>query len=143
MLRKDKSLLLLHGRQSWKQDTPRTPGPAAEMPRSPPAGERGGRLAAWAGVSPFPPIPASSQRLGPHATYSHFEEASCLWGPPRPQHRRGTSGTRRSAGARRHRAGKVRRGDPRSECPELAGTAAAPALQPWIAVPAKTPPLAP
>lgn len=45
---------------------------------------RGGE-AGWqpgrGGGSPFPPIPASTQGLGPHATYSYFEkEASCLCG---------------------------------------------------------------
>lgn len=66
---------------------------------------------------------------------------------------RGISWASRSAAGRRHRAGKARRAVPRSECPALAGTprrpgsASAPTrrarLQLRIAVPAKTPPLAP
>lgn len=42
--------------------------------------------------SPLPPIPACPPALGPHATYSGFAKASCLWRPPPPHIRAGSAG---------------------------------------------------
>lgn len=100
------------------------------------------------GGSPFTPIPASTQRLGPHATYSHFEkEVSCLCGDLSRSH----TGEGPAGRGDQQAGGDIGRGKRGAQIPAPSaqswrgprGVRAAPALQPRIAVPAKTPPLAP
>lgn len=52
------------------------------MPRFPASrGGEGWQAGSGAGRVPFPPVPASSPAVGPHATYSRFaKEPSCLYG---------------------------------------------------------------